>query len=228
MTCCRPICARRCLSVLDFNIHFHKICGYLILFYASLHSIMHLIFSVRALSNPNNFEDAKKAVSNFNFDEAPTYLEIAFTTIPGVSGILLWIIIIVMFLTSLECVRRKCFQVFSYTHVILFPFFFLGMIVHGGARWLNFGFPFAVVILPIPLFAYFFMIFRRVINMCRKPFYVADASIVSTKNFVHLSLVKPEGYTYKSGQYAFINIPMIHPFQWHPFSIASSPNSKYM
>ena len=53
-------------------------------------------------------------------------------------------------------------------------------------------------------------------------------SIVNTKNFMHISLVKPKGYTYKSGQYAFINIPAIHPLQWHPFSIASSPNSKYL
>jgi len=41
-------------------------------------------------------------------------------------------------------------------------------------------------------------------------------------------LVKPQGYKWKSGQYAFINIPSIHPLQWHPFSIASSPNGKYL
>lgn len=45
---------------------------------------------------------------------------------------------------------------------------------------------------------------------------------------MHLSLLKPEGYNYKSGQYAFINIPMINAFEWHPFSIASSPNNKYL
>ena len=64
--------------------------------------------------------------------------------------------------------------------------------------------------------------------MCRKPFYVAEASIVGTKNFIHISLVKPKGYTWKSGQYAFINIPDLNPIQWHPFSIASSPNGKYL
>lgn len=150
------------------------------------------------------------------------------TSIPGVSGILLWIIIIVMYITSLEVFRRKCFQVFAYTHVILFPFFILGMIVHGAGRWINFGFPTAIIFVTIPFLIYTIMILMRIINMCRRPFYVADVSIVSTKNFMHLSLVKPEGFTYKSGQYAFINIPAIHPFQWHPFSIASSPNSKYL
>ena len=64
--------------------------------------------------------------------------------------------------------------------------------------------------------------------MWRKPFYVADMSVSFSKNFIYLKLVKPEGYKYKSGQYAFINIPEISRFEWHPFSIASSPNSKYL
>jgi len=43
-----------------------------------------------------------------------------------------------------------------------------------------------------------------------------------------LNLIVPKGYTWKSGQYVFINIPGIHPLQWHPYSIASSPNGKYL
>ena len=64
--------------------------------------------------------------------------------------------------------------------------------------------------------------------MCRRPFHVADISVSFSKNFIYLKLVKPEGYKYKSGQYAFINIPEISKFEWHPFSIASSPNSEYL
>jgi len=43
-----------------------------------------------------------------------------------------------------------------------------------------------------------------------------------------LNLVKPKDYDFKPGQYAFINIPEISRFQWHPFSIASSPNNDFM
>lgn len=53
-------------------------------------------------------------------------------------------------------------------------------------------------------------------------------SISSSKTFMHLSLVKPRGWSHKSGQYAFINIPSIRTFEWHAFSIASSPNSEYL
>ena len=102
------------------------------------------------------------------------------------------------------------------------------MIAHGGARWINWNFPTAIVPLTIPLIIYFTMIIRRLINTCRKPFYVADVSVVSTRDFLHLSLIVPNGYTWKSGQYAFINIPCISKLEWHPFSIASSPNGNYL
>ena len=43
-----------------------------------------------------------------------------------------------------------------------------------------------------------------------------------------LNSVKPKDYDFKPGQYAFINIPEISKFEWHPFSIASSPNNDFM
>lgn len=193
-----------------------------------MHTISHLLFSVPAFSNPANKELMNIYVDNWHFTETPSYIQLATTTIPGVTGVILELTIIAMYVTSLECVKRRSFQCFSYTHMALFPVFMFGMIAHGGARWINWNFPTAIVPLAIPLTIYFFMIFRRLIMMCRKPFYVADISVVSTKNFIHLSLVVPTGYTWKSGQYAFLNIPQIAPIEWHPFSIASSPNGNYL
>ena len=199
------------------------------MFYSTVHTISHLSFSVPALSNPERARLVQDNISNWNFpDSVPSYIQIATTTIPGITGIILELTIITMYLTSLECVRRKCFQVFAYCHMLLFPVFFFGMIAHGSARWINWNFPTAVVPLTIPLLIYFGMILRRLFMTCRKPFYVADVSVVSTKNFIHLNLIVPRGYTWKSGQYAFLNIPAIHPIQWHPFSIASSPNGNYL
>jgi hypothetical protein len=218
-----------CLSLLDFNVHFHKICGHLILIYASIHSISHLAFSFPGLSDPANRELVEANVQNWQFTgETPSYGVLLTQTIPGITGMILWLTIITMWVTALEYVRRRKFQIFAYVHMTLFPVFIVGMCVHGGNRWVNFDFPLGLIFLPLPFFIYFFMVFRRMINMCRKPFYVADVSIVSTKTFIHLSLVKPKGYTWKSGQYAFLNIPAINVLQWHPFSIASSPNGEYL
>lgn len=61
-----------------------------------------------------------------------------------------------------------------------------------------------------------------------KKFEVVNISISSTKTFIHLTLKPPKGYHWRSGQYAFINIPSISKFQWHPFSIASSQNGRFL
>ena len=156
-----------CLSLLDFNVHFHKICGYLILIYASIHSISHLAFSLPGLSDPNNQELIKENVSNWQFTgETPSYGRLLTQTIPGVTGMILWSTIITMWVTALEYVRRRKFQIFAYVHMTLFPVFIVGMCVHGGARWVNFlQFPLGLMFLPLPFFIYFFMVFRRMINM---------------------------------------------------------------
>jgi DMSO/TMAO reductase YedYZ heme-binding membrane subunit len=57
------------------------------------------------------------------FDEVPTYQELLFGTLTGITGVILLVIILIMAMTSLECVRKKWFQLFGYTHMALFPIF---------------------------------------------------------------------------------------------------------
>ena len=40
-----------------------------------------------------------------------------------------------------------------------------------------------------------------------------------------LHISKPRGWSHKAGQFVFLNAPAVSWFQWHPFSIASPPNS---
>ena len=40
--------------------------------------------------------------------------------------------------------------------------------------------------------------------------------------------VIPETFTFKSGDYIFINIPAIASFEWHPFTISSAPEQSNM
>jgi NADPH oxidase 1 len=181
-----------------------------------------------SFSNPKNFDRLNDALIKKHFDHTPTYMELLFKSIPGLTGVILMVVIAIMFFTSLDFMRRRYFQLFSYVHVLLFPIFLIASFVHGADGWVNFGFPTSVFFLPIPMLIYFFMIFRRIIRMKTKPFYVADASFSNGYNFMFLNLVKPKGYDFKPGQYAFINIPEISYFQWHPFSIASSPNNDFM
>lgn len=43
---------------------------------------------------------------------------------------------------------------------------------------------------------------------------------------IHLVIKKPRKFTYKPGDYIYINIPAVANFEWHPFSISSAPEHK--
>ncbi|CAI2386629.1 unnamed protein product [Moneuplotes crassus] len=228
LTAIRGCCGGKCLSLLDSHLLFHKVCGFLLFIYSTIHTICHCAWSVSALSKDDNFPAIKANISTFGFDHSPNVAEVVFLTIPGLTGIILQIAITLMFFTSLECIRRRHFQLFSYVHMVFFPVFIFGTIAHGAARWLNWGIPTALVPFIVPVLIYFWMIGRRVIDAIRRPFKVVKVSIVNNKTFINLNLEVPKGYKWKSGQYAFINIPAISKLEWHPFSISSSPNGEYL
>lgn len=54
----------------------------------------------------------------------------AFTTIPGLTGVIITLALILMVTSSTEFIRRNYFEVFWYTHH-LFIIYFAGLIIHG-------------------------------------------------------------------------------------------------
>ena len=157
-----------------------------------------------------------------------TYAELLFTTIPGITGILLLIIILTMWITSLEWVRRKAFQLFSYIHTLLFPLFIILIIIHGSDTWLNYGFPLGSITVGISLLVYFAFLVKKIILQMRGKFEIDHVEVAQNNSFWFIHLKKPKHYRHYEGQYAFINVSEISFFQWHPFSIWSSFNSPYI
>jgi respiratory burst oxidase len=46
-------------------------------------------------------------------------------------------------------------------------------------------------------------------------------------NILSVVMIKPQGFKYKSTQYMFVKCPTVSPFEWHPFSVTSSPGDDY-
>lgn len=55
---------------------------------------------------------------------------VAFTTIPGLTGVIITLALILMVTSSTEFIRRNYFEVFWYTHH-LFIIYFAGLVIHG-------------------------------------------------------------------------------------------------
>lgn len=55
---------------------------------------------------------------------------VAFTTIPGLTGVIITLALILMVTSSTEFIRRNYFELFWYTHH-LFLVYFAGLVIHG-------------------------------------------------------------------------------------------------
>ncbi|KAJ3172174.1 hypothetical protein HDU88_006989 [Geranomyces variabilis] len=128
------------------------------------------------------------------------------------SGLIAWIAMALLAITSLPWIRRHAFEVFYRLHVPLFVVFVAFAAIHEGQ---------AIGILVPGLILYAADVALRVRSALG-----TEAKMVAMKvlpgGVVRIEFDK-EGFRYTSGQYVFVCIPAISVFEWHPFSLSSSP-----
>lgn len=124
---------------------------------------------------------------------------------------LTWLGAAVMVLLSQSWFRRNRFELFYYTHHFFIVFYITGLI-HSWSMWYFTG---GGMIL---------WFVDRLIRFYKssKVFPVTDIQVLHSGDTTQLAL-QPNGFSFRAGQYAFINIPSISPLEWHPFTISSAP-----
>ncbi|XP_026189350.1 NADPH oxidase 4 [Mastacembelus armatus] len=124
------VSSRKTRRLLDKSKTFHVTCGVAICIFSVVHVSAHLVnvvnFSVR-------YSDDFPALNLAHYRGEDPKL-IILTTIPGVTGILLVLILFLMFTSSSSCIRVSNYEIFWYTHN-LFIVFYIILMVHmaGGA-----------------------------------------------------------------------------------------------
>ena len=181
--------------------------------------------SFLGLHREKDVSKINEALTHYEFDEHKSYPTLLFTTVPGITGILLLLIIIAMGITGTSYVRQRCFQAFALVHVFGFPLFILLIIVHGSQSWLNYGFPLGSITVLLSLIIYLIYLIKRSIIQWRGKFHVLKTKVSEDNQFLQLTLNRPDYYKYSLGQYVFMNIPSVSYWEWHPFSIASCSRS---
>ncbi|XP_043378178.1 NADPH oxidase 1 isoform X2 [Chelonia mydas] len=138
-SCCR----RTMRKQLDHNLTFHKLVAYTIALFTAVHIIAHLcnfewyndsqqaadgsLSSI--LSDLHQDEESNKWLNPIHSNSTtPAY--VTFTTIPGLTGVIITVALILMVTSSMEFIRRSYFEVFWYTHH-LFIIYFAGLVIHG-------------------------------------------------------------------------------------------------
>lgn len=208
------------LIPIDENIWFHKITAYSILFCTIVHSLGHYV----------NFYKMDRLYRQD--PEGPfklTAAELLYKSPAGITGHIMLLSMVLMYTTAKQTQRNKSFEAFWYTHHLAFVmlgalmFHGIGCIVkdqNGKCRGYN-SYQYLAI-------GYVLYVIERIIRVYRARL---DTRLVKAiqhpAGVIELQIQKPS-FSYKPGQYMFVNVPDISKYQWHPFTITSSPFEDYV
>ncbi|KAK1607607.1 hypothetical protein QYE76_031280 [Lolium multiflorum] len=224
----------------DDSIAFHKIIAMAIATGICLHAGNHLACDFPRLiaSGPEEY----RLLAGFFGEEKPTYRHLM-SGVVGVTGIVMVVLMAVSFTLAARPLRRAAstrrllppplghlagFNAFWYSHHLLVVVYLL-LLVHGWfmflvskwhqrTTWMYIAVPFAL------------HVGERTLRAFRSEAYAAKILKVCLLpgNVLTITMSKPCGFRYRSGQYVFLQCPTISPFEWHPFSITSAPGDDYI
>eukprot|EP00301_Raphidiophrys_heterophryoidea_P002083 c10977_g1_i1.p1 GENE.c10977_g1_i1~~c10977_g1_i1.p1 ORF type:complete len:436 (-),score=92.38 c10977_g1_i1:197-1504(-) len=159
------------------------------------------------------FERALAYHKVFAYMSLPVVVWHAIVSHANASGLLFGLLMVLIFIQSFYMIRRHYFETFYKLHWVLFVLVAVVAVAHG-AGLLLIG---AAFWLLDALYRYLFMTMFRLPR--KATFQVLPA------NVVRVTFPKPANFHYRGGQYMFVCVPGLTLFQFHPFSISSSPNS---
>ncbi|XP_066350907.1 respiratory burst oxidase homolog protein E-like [Miscanthus floridulus] len=234
----------------DDSIAFHKIIALAIAVGICLHAGNHLACDFPRLiaSGPEEY----RLVARFFGRDKPSYRALL-AGAEGVTGIVMVMLMAVSFTLATRPFRKReaadrankaadsrgarrwwplahlaGFNAFWYSHHLLIVVYLL-LLVHG---W----FMFLVdkwyqrttwMYISVPLVLY---VGERTLRAFRSKAHAVKILKVCLLpgNVLTITMSKPYGFRYRSGQYIFLQCPTISPFEWHPFSITSAPGDDYI
>ena len=117
-----------------------------------------------------------------------------------------------LFLTSLYPIRRLLWKVFLWLHLSLFVLFIVFAFIHASSNRNTIAFGLALYAVDRLL---------RIISWSRR---ATITSICALPGDITRITFEKVDFHYEAGQFVFVCIPAISPFEWHPFSVSSSPH----
>jgi len=178
---------------IDDVVTFHRFVGHVMFFSALAHGVLYI----------------------FNFglmDQSINYF--LFFTLPGITGLSLFIILFGMWITALPTIRKGGhFKLFYFAH-LGYGLWLIIFILHGPIFW-------KWLLVPGLLF----LIERWVrSNSLVQETKVYDVSLLPS-SVLGLYMERPKSFSYKPGDYLYLKCPEISEFEWHPFTISSAPEN---
>ncbi|XP_055989837.1 dual oxidase 2 [Sorex fumeus] len=205
----------------DAAVDFHRWVAMAAVILSILHSVGHVvnvyIFSVSPLSLlacvfPSVFvNDGSQLPQKFYWW--------FFQTVPGVTGVLLLLVLAIMYIFASHHFRRRSFRGFWLTHHLYILLYVL-IIIHG-----------SLGLIQLPRFHIYFLVPAliyggdKLVSLSRKKVEigVVKAELLPS-GVTHLQFQRPQGFEYKSGQWVRIACLALGTDEYHPFTLTSAPH----
>ena len=182
------------LIPVDHNIGFHRTVGYVLFFFALLHTGAHFL-NYTTLSVP--------------------FMDSLLRTQAGLSGLVLLGVFFIMWFFAQPFIRRSTlYPVFAVTHILYWAWFAL-FLVHARSF-----IPWAAV----PVAGFLAELVIRQVHK-RTLSFVRHGEALPT-GVTHVKLHRPDGFEFEPGEFAYLKIPRVSAFGWHPFTISSNPEDR--
>ncbi|QHO02295.1 uncharacterized protein DS421_13g422580 [Arachis hypogaea] len=221
----------------DDNLNFHKVIAVAIAIGVAVHAVYHLTCDFPRLlhASPEKYELMKP----FFGDKPSNYLYYV-TSWEGVTGIVMVLLMAIAFTLANPRFRRgraklpkhlqklTGFNAFWYSHH-LFVIVYVLLVVHGIKLYLTHKWykKTTWMYLAVPIIIYALERLIRALRSSTESVKILKVAVYPG-NVLSLHMSKPPGFSYKSGQYMFVNCAAVSPFEWHPFSITSAPDDNYL
>lgn len=199
----------------DLSQQFHIKMSIVALVLATLHAIGHLSGSFVFGSKPSR----QDAVADLLGSEAVPRPYVAYvSSIPGWSGLSALGLFYCLALFSVPYIRKQSYELFQAGHLLMFPMLAM-LVAHGTAKLLQF--PMLGIILAFPTLIVFFERSTRILlGFHRVP---ASLEVLDEETVcITASIPRFRLWSYKAGQYTFLQVPQISLWQWHPFTVSES------
>lgn len=206
------------------SMHFlHKYIAFWALFFTMVHVIGHSInlyhISTQSSGDLNcifrEYFRAQDVLASFQYW--------TFTTVTGLTGVALTLIVIVMYVFALPYARRYVFNAFWTTHKFYF-WLYLFNIMHGSARLVQ---PPLFWLYLLPCLVIF--VIDKMISVSRNKIQIGVISAeLLPSDVTALIFKRPPSFEYKSGQWVRVACLNLGESEYHPFTLTSAPHEEHL
>ncbi|XP_024941006.1 dual oxidase isoform X3 [Cephus cinctus] len=208
---------------LDSHIQFHKIAACTALFFSVLHTVGHIVNFYHVSTQPITHLRCLTSEVSFPSDARPTISFWLFRTVTGLTGILLFIVMTIIFVFAHPTIRQKAYKFFWKTHSLYVLLYALSLI-HGLARLTGAPRFWMFFIGPAIIYA-----LDKVVSLRTK--YMA-LDIIETEllpsDVIKIKFYRPPNLKYLSGQWVRLSCTAFRSNEFHSFTLTSAPHENFL